>query len=244
MPAEAIDTILSQGVAARLRGFPNNPERLVINPEPTAGGVDDIGPEITQADVDAALAALNQALDDAVADAIDVSGGTIFADPAEQPEPVIEGLDGLVGTRDQASAEISGALAYDRLSVDRDEVIALAVDRLLANAEVLPPGHELLPSASEVTLGEVRRDGDALVVAVSVIGLSTPAVDRDEVVSRVRGLSADEARAALADFGDATVDLWPGWVASVPGLEWRIEVVIAGEGDATPPPSSSVPPAS
>jgi hypothetical protein len=129
------------------------------------------------------------------------------------------------------------------LSVDRDEVVALATERLLANGEIVPAGHELLPSATEVSIGAARRDGDALIVAVSVTGASTPTVDRDEVIARVRGRSAEEARAALSDIGEATVDLWPGWVGSVPGLDWRIEVVIGGEGDIPPPSSSSASPA-
>ncbi|MGH2417605.1 MAG: hypothetical protein ACRDFY_04665, partial [Candidatus Limnocylindria bacterium] len=56
--AEAIDTVLTPSIDQRLRGFPENPERRVENPEPTAGGVDTTGPEITQADVDAAVASL------------------------------------------------------------------------------------------------------------------------------------------------------------------------------------------
>ena len=119
------------------------------------------------------------------------------------------------------------------------EVVALATERLLGDAAVLPPGHELLPSATEVTIGEARQDGDALIVAVTVTGASTPVIDRDEVVDRVRGRSVDEAEAALAGLGTPTVDLWPGWVSSVPGIDWRIEVRIAGEDVTTPVPSSS-----
>ncbi len=237
--ADAINTILSQSTAARLRGFGNNRERLVLNPEATAGGVDDTGTEITQQDVDDATASLLGALDTAVTDALDETREVVYADPAEPPEPVIEGLDGLVGTRDVETAEISGTLAYDRLSVDESEVIALATERLLGDTAVLPPGHELLPSATEVAIGEARQDGEALIVAVTVTGASTPVIDRDEVVDRVRGRSVDEAEAALAGLGNPTVDLWPGWVSSVPGIDWRIEVRIAGEDVATPVPSSS-----
>ena len=237
--ADAINTILSQNTAARLRGFGNNRERLVLNPEATAGGVDDIGTEITQQDVDDATASLLGALDSAVADALDETGDVVYADPAEPPEPVIEGLDGLVGTRDVETAEISGTLAYDRLSVDESEVVALATDQLLGDTAVLPPGHELLPSATEVTIGEARQDADALNVAVTVTGASTPVIDRDEVVDRVRGRSVDEAEAALVGLGTPTVDLWPGWVSSVPGIDWRIEVRIAGQDVTTPVPSSS-----
>lgn len=237
--ANAIDTILTQNVAARLRGFGNNDQRLVLNPEPTADGVDDTGPEITQQDVDDARTTLLDALGAAAADALGATGDALFSDPVEPPEPVIDGLDGLVETRDAETAEISGTLAYDRLSVDRDEVVGLATERLLGDTTVVPAGHELLPSATRVTIGEARRDGDALIVEVTVIGASTPAIDRDEVVALVQGRSVDQARAALAELGDATVTLWPGWVSSVPGLDWRIDVTIAGDDGATPVPSSS-----
>ena len=237
--ANTIETILTQSVAARLRGFGNNNARLVLNPEATAGGIDDTGPEITQEDVDAARATLLQALDIAVADALGASGDALHADAADAPEPVIEGLDGLAETRDQASAEISGTLAYDRLTVDRDEVVALATERLIDDPGVLPSGHALIGSATEVSIGEARRDGDALIVAVTVTGASAPAIDRGEVIELVRGRSADDARAALAGLGTPTVELWPGWVGSVPGLDGRIDVRITGDDAVTSPPSSA-----
>lgn len=225
--AGAIDTILTQSVAARLRGFPNNAAQLVVNPEATAGGIDTTGPEFTQADVDAARSELVRALDAAVTDALDGSGEAIFADPSAGPEPEIEGVDGLAETRDQETAELSGTLAYDRIFVDDEEVIASARSRLLADASVLPDGHELLPAATEVTIGEARGDGGVLLVSVSVAGASTPVIDRDAVLERVRGRSVDDAAAAIAELGEPSIQLWPGWVASVPELEWRIDVQVA-----------------
>ena len=224
VPANAIDTILTQNVAARLRGFPNNTSPLVVNPEPTAGGVDTTGPEITHADVDAARTALGEALEVALTDALEGSREAIFADPSEPAEPVSEGIDGLVETRDQETAGISGSLAYDRLVVDRDEVIPLAEARLADDANVVPSGHELLPDATRVTIGDARRDGNSIVVSVSVAGASTPVIDRDEVIDRVRGQSLERAHDALVELGQPSIELWPGWVASVPTLDWRIDV--------------------
>ncbi|MGH2382977.1 MAG: hypothetical protein ACRDG7_17385 [Candidatus Limnocylindria bacterium] len=224
--ADAIDTILAQNVAARLRGFPNNTSRLVLNPEATAGGVDTTGPEITQADVDAARTALGEALDVALTDALEGSGEAIFADPTEPAEPVVEGLEGLVETRDQETASISGSLAYDRLVVDRDEVIPLAEARLVDDANVVASSHELLPDATRVTIGDARRDGDAIVVSVSVTGASTPVIDRGEVIDRVQGESLEAATEALVELGEPSIELWPGWVASVPELDWRIDVQV------------------
>ncbi len=62
VPALAINTVLSEGPRNRLRGFANNPERLVANPNPTSRGDERTGPEITQVDVDTAVEALRAAL--------------------------------------------------------------------------------------------------------------------------------------------------------------------------------------
>ena len=235
VPPEAIDTILSIGTAAQLRGFPNNPERLVTNPEATSGGLEGTGTEISQGDVDAASAALQQDLAEAAAAALAGTTDDPYADPAEPPAPVIEGIEGLVGTRDQPSAEITGTLAYDRLVADPAEVEGLAVDRFASDATLLAEGHELVPDATNVTLGETTRDGDALVVAATVEGQSAAAIDPDEVIERAAGRTAAEAEEALADIGEATVELWPGWVITVPDAEWRIEVEsVTDAGEPSP----------
>ncbi|MDQ3689276.1 MAG: hypothetical protein M3406_04425 [Chloroflexota bacterium] len=239
--AGAIDTILSQELATRLRGFPNNEQRLVTNPEAATGGVDTTGPEVTQQNVDDARAALLDELDAALAAALDQDVGDIFADAAEATPPVIEGIEGLVGMRDQEAAEISGTLAYDRLVVDSDEITELARARLAGDTGIVPEGHELLPAVSEVSIGEVRREGDTLMVEATVTGASTPLVDRDEVIDRVQGQPVDEARAALASLGDATIEAWPAWVTSIPTLDWRIDVTIVGEGSEPSSSASSAP---
>ena len=144
-----------------------------MNPEATAGGIDTTGPEITQADVDTAVAALRADLDGQLAAALGSSGGAVFADAVEAPEPVIQGVDGLVGTRDQAEAQITGTLAVRQAR--RPIAPTWSHSRrseLASDASVLPSGHALLPDATRVTIGEARVEGDELVVAVSVTGAS------------------------------------------------------------------------
>ncbi len=237
--AEAIDTILDQQTRNRLRGFPQNEARLVLNPEATAGGIDTTGAEITQADVDAAVAVLRETLATRVTEELDGTDDGLFADPVEPAEPVITVPEGLVGTRDQPQAEITGELVYERLLVDEEDVEADARERFAADDGALPDGHELLDDATQVTLRRIERDGDRLEVAVSVRGRSARVPDRSEVLARAIGLSADEAEVALADLGTATVDLWPGWVATVPDSDWRIDVEISGIDEVEPVPSGS-----
>jgi len=237
--AAAINEVLSQQTAQRLRGFPRNPERLVINPEATAGGADSTGIEFTQADVDAAVAALREQLEAARNEILAETDGGLVADPVEPAEPTITGVEGLAGTRDQEQAEISGELAYDRLVADESEVRLQATERFVADQSVLPDGHQLLAEESRVSIGPVTREGETLLVEVEVSGRSMSMFTVGDVVERAIGLTPDEARAALADLGEVTVDLWPGWVATVPDSEWRISVEVEGVEEPVPVPSGS-----
>lgn len=239
VPAQAIDTVVHTGTAAALRGFPNNPERLVVNPEATTGGVDTTGPEITQADVDAAVAALRTDLDAALAVALGSTTGLITADAMAAPEPAIEGLDGLAGTRDEPEVQINGTLAYDRLTAERAVVVDLAEQRLVDDETVRPAGHDIV-GVPRVTIASARADGQRLLVDVSATGTAAPRLAPQDVLARVRGRPADEAEAALESTGTASVDLWPGWVTTVPELDWRIDLRIIGVSE-TPQPSGSRP---
>jgi hypothetical protein len=221
--AGAIDTVLDDGTAAQLRGFPSNPERLVINPEPTSGGVDTSGPEVTQADVDAAVAALREDLAQSAADAGAAAPDGVVA-ATEPAEPTIEGIEDLVGTPDQETTEIRGSQAWEVVVADSAEVTAMAEQSMLADPDAIPEGMEVLEGTTTVALGEATLDGESMRVETTVSARAATVIDPDDVRALVTGLPADEAEAALADIGEATVDLWPGWVTTVPGMDWRVEV--------------------
>jgi hypothetical protein len=231
--ANAINVVVNEDVDARLRGFPENPEPRVLNPAPTTGGVDTTGPEITQADVDAAVEALRQDLAAQAADAVAPAGDPdeILLAP-DLPEPTLAGIEGLAGTRDQERAEINGELPWEAFVADRASVVAMAEERFVEDGSVLPDGHELLAGSIDVTVGEASLDGEVIHVEVNVAARAAPAVDRAVVMERIGGLTAPEAEAALADLGGARVELWPGWVSTVPDMDWRVDVRIAGPDEA------------
>ena len=220
--ANAIDTVLSQGTAARLRGFPQNTSRLVLNAEPTGGGVARSGPEITEADVEEAVTALRSDLERLAAAATPDEPNLLVVE-ASPGETTVDVPDGLAGTRDEAEVEISGARSWEVVIVDPDEVEAEAAARLATDPAV-PEGYDLLEESITVNLAEPRLAAGGVVIEATVTGRAAPRPNPVEVIERSRGLSAEEAQLALADLGDAQVDLWPGWVATVPELDWRIEV--------------------
>lgn len=222
----AIDTVLSQDADARLQGFPENGQQRVTNPEATSGGVDEAGVRFTRADVTAAVDALTTNLRDQAANAVPEAPDVILVQ-ADLAEPTIEGADDLAGTRDQPEARIEGTLAWEAWTVDRTSVTEAARSRFLDDGNVVPDGHALHPDSVEVMVEGATFDDEVLVIDVTATGRSAAQIDAGEVVRRIGGLSSDEAEAALEDLGTANVELWPGWVGSVPSMAWRIEVRVA-----------------
>jgi hypothetical protein len=222
--ADAINVVVDPSIDARLRGFPENPEPRVLNPEPTAGGVDATGPEITQEDVDIARAALREDLAARVAEAIGTADPDLITVEAPRSDPTIQLPEGLAGMRDEERVEITGELAWEVVRAEPTAVSEEARARLMADGSLLPDGHELLQDSIEVELGQAALADGVLTVTATVSARSIGRIDLDEVRRRIEGRTAEEAEAALADLGSVSVELWPGWAATVPELEWRVEI--------------------
>ena len=221
----AINRVVDPQLDARLQGYPTISEPRVRNPDATAGGKEASGPQIKKEDVDVAVAALRKDLASQLAEMIGDQSGQLSPATAP-PAPVITVAKGLVGTRDRATFELSGTLAYDHRSVLVADVEAAARERLTSDATAIPAGRELLADAVQVTPGEVTVAGDRLRVPARVTAQSAPKLDPATIRNRVAGLSAEAARSALTAYGPVELNLWPGWVKAVPSLSWRIEVII------------------
>jgi len=225
--AGEINVVLDESTDARLRGFPENEEPRVLNPEPTSGGIDTTGPEITQADVDAAVAALRAELAGLADDAVGSGDPERIVVEAPRGEPTLDIPEGLVGTRDQERVAISGDLAWEVVGADPAAVEDAARARLESDPTLVAAGQELLPDSVEVTVGEASLIDGTLVVAAEVTARSMARFDADDVRARIAGRSAEAAEAALADLGMARVELWPGWASTIPELEWRVEIRVS-----------------
>lgn len=220
--AGAIDVILDSSVDARLRGFPENERPRVSNPDPTQGGADESGPRISEADVEEAVEALTAELREQVADELAAIDDRVVIQPG-LAEPEIAGIEGLVGTRDEPEVEIGGTLSWEAFAAEPDAVTEEAKSRFLAESRA-PDGHEVLPESVVVEVQEGNVEAGRLRVDVTVTARAAPRIDRGAVFARIVGRTQEEAQAALADLGRATVELWPGWVASVPDADWRLEL--------------------
>jgi hypothetical protein len=112
------------------------------------------------------------------------------------------------------------------VAIDADAVEAEAARRL-ASDPAIPDGYELVDGTVRPTLGEPTVADGSIHVEATVEASALPQLDPDAIRAAVEGLTETEAELALASLGEAEVTLWPGWVTTVPELDWRVEIEIA-----------------
>jgi len=226
--AGAIDTIENAFLRAVLRGFPNNPEALIVNAAPTTGGAEITHPVIRQEDVDAVATAVRTEIAAEVAEATETDPERVYA-AVEIGEPAIEVPDGLVGTQDQETFELIGRLSFERAYVLAEDVDEAAGRAIRGDPSATPQGMTLDVGSAEADIGDAQRGGGRIEVPVMVRASAIAQLDAAVVRDSVLGLTRDEAEAALDGVGSVDVELWPGWVDRIPRLDWRVTVEIAGE---------------
>ncbi|MEX0626118.1 MAG: baseplate J/gp47 family protein [Chloroflexota bacterium] len=222
--AGAIDTVDDDGVRLFLRGFPDNPNRLVTNSEATAGGAETPHTVIQQEDVDAVVAAIEADLRSQLDAALAGDADRLFAAATAEEVPSIEVPDDLVGKEDEATFELRGTLTFDRAYGSRAEAESTASSALLTLGEEVPPGTAIVADSIQVELGPATLAGGRLDLTASVTAAAAAEIDQAQVRDRIAGLTVPEAKAELAPLGDVDVDLWPAWVDRLPRLTFRIDI--------------------
>jgi hypothetical protein len=222
----------------------------VRNPDATTGGTHEEFPQVTQAEVTAALASLNAELGDAfnaaVADtaANPPEGTTVYpatavmGDPAPTVDPAT-----LVG-QEVESFELGLTATGTVIAVDDSPVEGIARSRLLGN---VGGGYRLVDGSIEITPGEPTVTNGVVSFPVSASAARVRVLDAADLLGRVKGRTVDEAKAALAPLGEVDITTWPDWVTAIPSIDSRVTLVIvgqdgsAGEASGSAGPSSAAP---
>jgi hypothetical protein len=222
--AEAIDTIDDAGVRAFLRGFPDNPNRLVENREPTAGGVETTHTVIDQKDVDAVVAAIQADLRQQLVDALGSDPDRLYVAAPASEVPIIHVPPDLVGTEDLATFELTGTLHFDRAYASKSEAESTATSAFRALGGIVPAGTVIVEGSIAIRLGPATVAGDRIDVNASVSALAAIEIDEANARDRIAGMTAQEAQIELSDLGQVEVTLWPAWVDRIPRLTFRIDI--------------------
>ncbi|MBI2763507.1 MAG: baseplate J/gp47 family protein [Chloroflexi bacterium] len=206
-----------------------NPQRtLVKNDAPTAGGTREELPVVQQADIDAALKALDAALaqqfEDQLTGVIDVPPGTTLfpqtrALGPSTPTVIPTTLIGL----EQASFELGATARGTVLGVDPGPVSTLADARLRSSVD---DGFELDEASISSVPGTPIVAGTTITFPIVVRATETRQVDGPALLARIRGLGLPQARTILESYGEVTITVWPEWVTTIPQSDSRVTLTI------------------
>ncbi len=232
--AGEIDSVVDRQLRTQLRASASNPNRIVTNPDPTAGGGEQPHTVVTQQDVDDLVANVRSALLSDLAARLAENPERIYLVPASPEEPTVEIPVALVGSEDLTEFTLTGRLTFARPYAARTDVESAASDRLLADPASTPPGTAIVESRIDVQVVAASGSEESIQVEVTVRATAAAIVDAEIVRELAAGLTAAEAVEALSHLGTAQVDLWPGWVDRVPSLAFRVTVETA-----LPSPSAS-----
>ena len=212
----------------------------VTNPEATTGGTREEFPKVTQADVDAALAALDVALRadfaEQVADpALAPPGSTVFPETAVLGEatPSVDPAT-RVGV-EAASFDLGLSATGTVIAVDEAPVASIAETRL---RETVAAGSELVEDSIDIEVGTAVVVDGVVTFPVSASATQVAVLDPDELKTLILGKTPAEAEVILAPYGTAVIELSPSWVSTIPTFENRVDLTV----DAGPTDDAEVSP--
>ena len=217
----------------------------VVNPAPTSGGSRTEAPLVSDKDVAGAwnelVARLDEQLSAVVADPAQIPAGMVaVAGTASRTDPVpsVERAS-LVG-QEAAMFELALSATGSVTVVDPAAVEAVGEARLRA---AVPPGYRLVEGSAHVDLGAATAAGEGAGIPVSATARIVREVDPAAIRAAVAGQPVDEARRAVAGYGEVTISTWPAWVTTVPTLDFRLEVTVRAETSGADGPAPSAAPA-
>ncbi len=211
---------------------------IVKNDAPTTGGSHTESPQVQQADVDAALLVLEDAIsasfDERIAGATGVPPGTtlfpetkVLGPSTANPDPLT-----LVGA-EVAQFELGFSAQGSVLGVDPEPVSAIADAKLRAAVD---DGFRLDEASASIIVGDPIVAGSAVTFPVTIRATQTRELDAAALLAKVRGLGLPQARTVLGDYGEVTISVWPDWVTTIPDSESRVTITVLPPSDVSGSP--------
>jgi hypothetical protein len=214
----------------------------VRNKAATSGGTHQEFPQITQTDVDAALAKLTTELNDAFHAAVaDESGApqnaTIYPDTAVLGEPTTSADPAKLVGQGQATFDLGLNANGTVIAVDDSPVEGIAKERLMAN---VGSGYRLIEDSVNIQQGAATVANGQVTFPVTASASRVRQLDPAELLALVKGKSFADAKAALAPFGAVKITPWPDWVSTVPSIDSRVSLEVVGQNERGPNPGLGV----
>jgi hypothetical protein len=209
----------------------------VTNQDSTSGGAHNESPEVSKADVDTAMAALQVALGTALDTKVQAAEGvpagtTLFPEtktlgtvtPTVDPKSLV----GTAGTTFDLGATAEGTV----VGVDASPVRDLAAARLQSDVDA---GSTLDPATIKIDVGTPTVTGEIVSFPVTMRATEIATVDQAALLASIRGLDVPAVRARLSPYGEVDIQLWPDWVTTIPTNPDRVKLTITEPRPAPSP---------
>jgi hypothetical protein len=218
----------------------------VSNPAAMTGGRRDVFPKVQQKDIDAAMASLTkdlQAQFDAWVAAPDgvPPGSTVFPATGKLGTPVPSVDPGTIVDVEEKTFQLGATATGTVVAVDPKLIDQVAAERIAAS---VPAEHTLQSGSVKSSHDGGQADGDLVDFRVTANAAAIPNLDPAALRDEIKGRSVDEAKQILGRYGTVAIDTWPGFVSSIPTLDFRLDLKVAGASPGTSPspgPSGSAP---
>jgi hypothetical protein len=216
---------------------------FVSNPDPTTGGTHTETPKVSQQDLDAATATLEQALrDDLAAKIVQAAGvpaGTTLLESTGKVGETTPSVDPATLLGQAVPTFDLGLTATGTvIGVDTSPVEVVAAQKLAGR---VTQGWQLAGGSTSIDVGRPTVSGDTITFPVTAGAREVRVVDRAALLAQIHGLDLPRARALLDGYGDVEIILWPDWVTTIPGDTSRISLTIEAGAlpTGTPRPAGS-----
>jgi hypothetical protein len=214
----------------------------VANPDPTSGGARQEFVRVSQKDIDAALAQLSKQIQDQFGLWVQApdgqpTGTTIFPTTAVLAAIVMSPDPSTLVNVEESTFQLGATSSGTVLAVDAAIVRQVATEQM-GGSGFVPAGHMLVAGSVAAVVGTGVPDGDIVDFRVTVTAMTIPTLDAAALMAEVRGKPVEEARRILSRYGTVTIDMWPGFVTTIPTLDARLQLTIGGasgpDGSAAP----------
>ena len=176
----------------------------VTNPDATSGGAREEFPKVTQKDIDGALAALEPALQAALAErladpSIAPAGATVFPETGVLGTPVPNVDPASLLDQEVATFDLGLSAPATVTAVNEAPVETVVADQLRASVD---PNHRLLDGTIDVVVEPAVINGDEISFPASATARQVAILDADELKAQVVGRPLEEARSILEHVRD------------------------------------------
>ena len=215
----------------------------VRNKAATSGGTHQEFPQVSQADVDDALAKLDTELTDAFHAAVaDGSGApqnaTIYPDTAVLGEPTTSVDPATLVGQALPTFDLGLNATGTVIAVDASPVEGVARSRLMAN---VGSDYRLVDGSVDIEQGPATVTNGQVSFPVTASASRVRVLDPAQLLALVKGKSFADARTALEPFGQVKITPWPEWVSTVPSIDSRVSLEVVGQDGSSNAPGASSP---